>query len=682
MSARFGSAVAAVSLLWLAACGGEIGAVQGAPGGSPARGAAGSGAPVAPGAPAGTAAGATAAGASAPAAPVDCAEVQVGPRRLWRLTSAQYDNTVSDLFGIQSTFAQGFPADEVVHGFSNNADALIVTPLYADKLQAAAQDISSKADLTKLVACASGAKDDNCLRELATKFGERIFRRPLQPAEADRYFSLAKTAPDFESGARLMLLAQLQSPNFLYRFELGSHDAKEQGTRFALNDYEIASELAYLLWQTTPDDALLTAARGGMLHEPAQVRVQVDRMLASPRAKPVVRAFVFEWLGLSAVTTVPKDTARFPELTPEIRAALLAEAERFVDHVMFASGSSLSALLTTPATYLDGALATFYGLAAAADPSRPVSLAEQGRRGILTLGATLLTHARSNDSSPVHRGKLVRERLLCQLLPPPPAGLNIQPPPLDPTKTARERYAAHSSVEPCQSCHRLMDPIGFSFEHFDGVGRFRPDDNGQPIDAHGEILDSRSTNGKFDGVSELIDMLDASPDVEACYSLSWLRFAYGMTESTESSCLVDRMQSALNDSGGSLGAIFSVLTQADQFYARTGDPTYVPAPPVAEPEPDPSPATGSGDAQMTAGLDLQITQSNDWGGGYCKTYQLKNTSAAPITWSVTLLVDGKMNNHWECEASADTGSVTFTGAAHNATLMAGAQGQFGFCAMR
>jgi Protein of unknown function (DUF1592)/Protein of unknown function (DUF1588)/Protein of unknown function (DUF1587)/Protein of unknown function (DUF1595)/Cellulose binding domain/Protein of unknown function (DUF1585) len=669
-----------VACAWLAACSGGVENPT-PPGGNPANPAAGNGAPGSmtrtPGQP-----GSTATGSKPPAAPVDCDRVQVSPRRLWRLTPNQYDNTITDLFGIQSTFGQGFPADEVVRGFSNNADSLIVTPLYADKLQAAAQDISGKAELQRLVPCAAAAKDDNCLRELATKFGEKMFRRPVQPAEADRYVTLAKTAGDFEAGARLMLLAFLQSPNFLYRFEIGKPD---KGTRFALTDYEIASELSYMLWQTTPDDALLAAAKSGMLHEPAQVRAQVDRMLMSPRAKPVVRAFVFEWLGLTAVTTVPKDTMRFPELTPEIRAALLAEAERFVDHVMFASGNSLSALLTTPSTYLDAALATFYGVAGQADPMTPVTLPDQGRRGILTLGATMLTHARSNDSSPVHRGKLVRERLLCQILPPPPAGLNVQPPPLDPSKTTRERYKAHSSMEPCQSCHRLMDPIGLSFEHFDGIGRFRATDNGMPIDAHGEILDSKNSDAQFDGVSELIDVLDGSPDVEACYSLSWLRFAYGLTERDESACVVERMQGMLSAGEGSLASIFAALTQADQFYARSGDPTYVPPPQTDQPNLEPGTSTTAGtpaDAEAQPGLDVQVTQNNDWGMGYCKTYSLKNTSTAPITWSVALTVDGKMNNHWECEVSGDTGIVTFSGVSHNATLNAGATGQFGFCATR
>jgi cellulase/cellobiase CelA1 len=309
-------------------------------------------------------------------------------------------------------------------------------------------------------------------------------------------------------------------------------------------------------------------------------------------------------------------------------------------------------------------------------------LPDQERRGILTLGATMLAHARSNDSSPVHRGKLVRERLLCQQLPPPPPGIVIQPPPLDPSKTTRERYAAHSSVEPCLTCHRLMDPIGLTFEHFDGIGRYRATDNGLPIDAHGEILGSPSSDGKFEGVSQLIDQLDGSPDVEKCFSLSWLRFAYGLSESGESQCAVQRMQQELADDAGSLGTIVSVLTQTLSFYERTGDPTGPAQLMAIEVEPADMPPPAPGATQAQPGLDVQISQSNDWGGGYCKTYQLKNTGAAAITWSVPLIVDGKLNNHWECEVSGDSGTVTFSGAQHNATLQPGAMAQFGFCAMR
>ncbi|HEX4352000.1 MAG TPA: DUF1592 domain-containing protein, partial [Polyangiales bacterium] len=440
----------------------------------------------------------------------DCADVKLGPRRLWRLTPMQYDNTLHDLLNITSSYGGGFPADPVIDNVADNSDALVVSPLLADKLSSAAQDIAGKTDLSQLDSCATSQRDDACLRDLIGKFGARAFRRPLTAADSDRYFALAKMSGDFDSSARLVVNAMLQSPHFLYRFEIGS----QSGATFQLDDYEVASELSYLLWQTMPDDTLFDLASKQQLHEKAQVAAQVDRMLKAPQARPVVRGFVLDWLGLSTITTVPKDTARFPELTDDLRASLLGEAERFVDHVMFDEDGSMASLLSSTTTFLDAKLASFYGtqLTAASDTPQAVDLTSQGRRGILTLGATMLVHARSNDSSPVLRGKLIREQMLCQPLPPPPVGVVVSPPPLDPTKTTRERYAAHSSVEPCATCHRLMDPIGLSFEHFDGIGRFRADDNGMPIDVSGQIFASPHSDGDFVGTDQLIDRLISSGD--------------------------------------------------------------------------------------------------------------------------------------------------------------------------
>ena len=620
-----------------------------------------------------------------------CDNVQLGPRRLWRLTPTQYDNTLHDLFGIDSQFGAGFPADAVVDGFRNNSVALVMTPLLADKLSAAAQDVASKVELSKFASCAASQRDDNCLRELLGKLGTRIFRRPLTAADGDRYFALAKAAADFDSSARLALTAMLQSPHFLYRFELG----KQASTaRFALSDYEVASELSYLLWQSMPDDALFDAASKQTLHDKSQVAAQVDRMLKSPRARPVVRSFVFEWLGLSAIPTVPKDTQRFPELTAELRAALVGEAERFIDHVMFDQDGSLNALLSSPTTFLDAKLASFYGTplpaAGASDAPQAVELSNQERRGILTLGGTMLAHSRSNDSSPVHRGKLIREQLLCQPLPPPPVGVVIEPPALDPTKTARERYAAHTSQEPCATCHRLMDPIGLSFEHFDGVGRFRPTDNGLPIDVSGQIIGSPHSDAAFVGTDQLIDKLEASGDARDCYALQWYRFVYGFGDDTNR-CLAGRLQRAIGASDGSLASIVTILTQADAFLAREGTQDSLPA--SQQPMPASTPSADAGAAQPDANLqnpgaalppdlDVTVTVDNDYGTGYCRTYELHNRGSAPITWSVPLDVMGKLNQHWECQITGDSGRVTFTGEDYNRTLQPDAKAQFGFCAQR
>jgi hypothetical protein len=424
-------------------------------------------------------------------------------------------------------------------------------------------------------------------------------------------------------------------------------------------------------------------------------------MLKSERARPVVRDFVFDWLGLTTIATVPKDTTRYPELTPEIRAAMVAEAERFVDHVMFDGGpdanGSIAALLNNKTTYLNDALAKFYGVAAAA-AGAGVTLEAQQRRGVLTLGGVLLTHSRSNDSSPIHRGKLVRERILCQPLPPPPPGLVLQPPGLDPTKTARERYADHSSNAYCSSCHKLMDPIGLAFEHFDGIGRFRANDNGLPIDVSGMVLpnDGRvpaasDADGAFNGTDGLIDKLEVSQDVERCYALEWFRFAYGEGKTERDgaaypSCQAKQFQTAVSASSGSLSEILHLLTQADWFLTRAAPPAgsvTVEDPVVAPPQPASNPAAVSGSmpalANVPPELQVERTVDNDWGMGYCYTYQLRNTGSAPITWSVPLDVRGKLNNHWECNVSGESGSVVFSGADHNKTIAPGGMAQFGFC---
>jgi cellulase/cellobiase CelA1 len=286
----------------------------------------------------------------------------------------------------------------------------------------------------------------------------------------------------------------------------------------------------------------------------------------------------------------------------------------------------------------------------------------------------------------------VRERLLCQPLPPPPPGVNVQPPPLDPSKTTRERYAAHSSIEPCSTCHRLMDPIGLSFEHFDGIGRYRADDNGHPIDVNGEILSSPHSDGTFVGTDQLIDKLEASQDTHDCYALQWYRFVYGFSEPTNR-CLASRFQQAIAQGDGSLTAILSMLTGSDSFLGReapsaadsVGPPPTEAAPVPASGMPAADPRAALPDAGATAvppELEVTLSVDNDFGTGYCHTYELHNRGSMPITWSVPLDVSGKMNNHWECQVTGDTGSVVFSGEDYNRTLQPDGKAQFGFCAQR
>jgi hypothetical protein len=626
--------------------------------------------------------------------PTDCAQVTLAPRRMWRLTPEQYDNTLRDLLGTPSTYGAGFPADNIGVGFSNDATDLLMTPLMADKLHSAAEDIAATTELTRFAPCASSQKDDTCLKEFSGRFGERAFRRPLTAAEIDRYVTLAQGPGNFDAGARLVVNAMLQSPNFLYRFELGTPRAQGPSGTYDLDDYEIASELSYLLWQSMPDDELFQAAKAHKLRAPAELMRQVMRMLKAPAAKDTVRDFVFDWLELPTIATVPKDTTRYPELTADIRAALSREAESFVDSVMFGQGpladGSIHALLNGPTPPSDATLMQFY------DPSAS-GLGAQDRRGVLTLGGVLLTHSRSNDSSPIHRGKLVRERFLCQPLPPPPPGLLLQPPGLDPMKTSRERYADHSSNAYCASCHKLMDPIGLAFEHFDGIGRYRADDTGLPIDESGTIVTNESAgysatdaDGDFVGTDGLIDKLQVSQTMRGCYALEWFRFAYGEGKTERDgaafpSCQAKSFQQVVAKTSGSLVDIVTALVQSDWFMARTGAPSssVVEAndPPPSAAAPNPGVAATPSPTGTTPGVQVTKTVDNDWGMGYCYTYELKNTTMAPLTWSVPLDVRGKMNNHWECNVTGDSGAVVFTGADHNKTIMPSMTAQFGFCAV-
>jgi hypothetical protein len=272
--------------------------------------------------------------------------------------------------------------------------------------------------------------------------------------------------------------------------------------------------------------------------------------------------------------------------------------------------------------------------------------------------------------------------------PPPPPGIVIQPPPLDPSKTARERYSAHESVQPCAGCHRLMDKIGFAFEHFDGIGRYRSDDNGQPIDASGEIVDSPSSDGKFDGTSELADKLAASADVRACVARQWLRYAYGVDDRGESACVIDRLVKAAGGGDASLGALLELSANADVLRVRDrgkeDDGSDQPASaPSTSSDAGASDTPGSEpDAAVSGTQKLELIDDNDYGSGYCHTYRITNTGSEPLTWSVSFPIEGTLQQNWESVAEGTTDQITLHGADYNATLEPGATAQFGFCVTR
>ncbi len=632
---------------------------------------------------------------------VDCAAPPPGPRVLRRLSHVEYRNTIAALLG-EAAAAEvdgALTPDVVVDGFDNHAAALVVGDLLADQYRLLAEALAESVELAGLVPCDPAAGGRNCARQFVVDFGLRAFRRPLTADDLERYvaiYDLVAADDGFEGGMRWVISAFLQSPHFLYRTELGKRGADG----FELTAYEIATALSYLAWQAPPDEALLDLAARGMLYDPAVVETELARLIEDPRSEATLRHFAWRWLGLDRLDSVTRDPSIYPALTDDIRRAMAGQTARFLAE-RWRDGGTLADLFLTQDEHLTDGLADFYGLPAseqAADGEgfRRRSLEFSPYGGLLTQGSLLTTHALPTTSSPIHRGLLVRERLLCQHLPPPPVNLDISPPPVDPELSTRARYAQHSDDPACSGCHALIDPIGFAFEHFDGIGRWRQDDGMHAIDASGEIVGSGATDGRFDGVEELAALLAVSPEVEACYAEQWLRFGFGGTDELPAECYVHRVADDIATESGALAAVMPAITRLPRFTVRVGGEdeldvpggSLLPAPadvppggidepppiddPPPEPEPDPGPVGG--------GVDFELVEQSRWNAGYCADGVVTNRGEAPVVWEVEADIEGIINNAWNVVRSGDSGRVTFRGEGWNAEVPPGGEVRFGFCA--
>lgn len=498
---------------------------------------------------------------------VDCSVLQVGNTPLRRLSRAEYDRTVRDLLGVEGNPSSGLAPDERIGPFTSNAIAPI-TDLLVQQHMEAAESIAAQVapNLEALMPCTLGS--DGCATRFIAELGRRAYRRPLTAEEAARYETLhaqGRSVGDERSALRLVVAAMLQSPNFLYHVEIGDGSAAD-GEPVPLTSYELAARLSYFLWGSMPDDELLDAAEAG-LGDPERLRAQAERLLDDPRAREAIGSFHLQWLGLESLDTIDKDGAMFPGFDDAMRQALQDETVRFADHVIREGDGRLETLLTASWSMLDDPLFGLYGVERPADfdPAEPVALDPTERAGLLTQAGVLAAHAHRNQSSPVHRGILVRENFLCQPLPPPPPNVNNTPPEPTPGQTTRQRFAAHRDREECASCHTLIDGIGLGFEHYDAIGAFRETDADLPIDATGDIVGAAEIDGAFDGAVELAGMLADSDLVRQCVGRQWFRFALGRMESNADECSRRDIQQAFEDSGGDVRELMLAIATSDTF---------------------------------------------------------------------------------------------------------------------
>ena len=440
-----------------------------------------------------------------------------------RLTRVEYDNTVRDLLGDDTHPAQAFPADEKALGIAMGGT---VSALLAERYQEAAEGVAGRAvkDLSTLLPCDSATLgEDACAKKFIDGFASRAYRRPLDSDESARLVAVydnIKKDFDFKTAIEVVIRAVLQSPNFLYVVEFGDGDATS--TKVPLTTWELASRLSYFLWGSMPDETLFTAAETGELSDPGALEAQARRMLKDPRAADAVREFHEQWLELESLDTVSKDSSYYPSFDDSLRQSMKTEAETFFERVVLDDGH-LDTLLTAPFSYVNQQMADFYGVSAPAKAWSKVTLDSTHRAGLLTLPALLATHAKPNQSSPVYRGKFVRETLLCQEVPAPPGNVDTSiPEPSPEAPTLRDRIASHLEVDACANCHLIMDPPGLTLEQFDGLGRFRTTEAGATIDVSGDI-----DGDAFEGLLGLAGAVREHPDFSPCMVDQVLRFGLG-----------------------------------------------------------------------------------------------------------------------------------------------------------
>ncbi|RAL24904.1 hypothetical protein DL240_01465 [Lujinxingia litoralis] len=623
----------------------------------------------------------------------EAADLDPGPGYSRRLTHQEYVWTVGDVLGVDlSPWQESLPRESYVSGFKNTAWGLLATgrhvEVYAHLARVAAQALAPDHPwLVALETCAESTP--RCQQDFVRQAAYRLFRRPATSAEVQRFAELFASEESAPAGARLVIEALLQAPQFLYRLEsdrldtglpraamykpeqlegplppegkesrvqlqpgtyrarvqlandapypqhaqlaLGdtrttatlepfrvghlalSFDATQSETRplrlearalhrppgatvaprvlqvevlgplraevdpgddlayrvRRLSGYEMASRLSYFIWHSAPDAALLDAAADGELESAAGLQAAARRMLADPKARRAFKSYLAEWLHLDVLTTVERSPETFPDFSAHLIDDMRREIEHFAQAIAFDGAADWLTVFDARFSFLTPRLATYYGVAAPSDPAQPYAWApESPRGGLLTQGA-LLTATTSNDTtSPVKRGIFVRERFLCESVPPPASNAVMQAAPDTEGLSTRERLRRHSESPSCNFCHRRVDPIGFGLEAFDATGRYRTlDDTGHPVDTTGAITRSPYERDTlhFEGARQLGELLATSEDAERCMVEQMYQYALGRPAAEIDRCTLEAIIAEARAGGRSYTDIIVAIVTSEAF---------------------------------------------------------------------------------------------------------------------
>jgi Protein of unknown function (DUF1592)/Protein of unknown function (DUF1588)/Protein of unknown function (DUF1595)/Protein of unknown function (DUF1587)/Protein of unknown function (DUF1585) len=522
-----------------------------------------------------------AAQSSAQAAPIKVA--------VRRVTESQYRHTIADVFGPAIKIEARFEPERREEGLLALGSAeLSLTSSGFEQYFALASSIADQALNEKqreaIVGCTPAEKtkaDDACTRTFVEKYGELLFRRPLTQAEVGSLLKPASLGAnqtkDFYAGLKLALTSLLVAPDFLFRIETAEPDPTNP-KEFRLDSFTKAARLSYLLWDSTPDPALLTAARTGALHSPAELKQQVARMIASPKFEEGTRAFFADMLQLDGFGNLVKDPTIYPKFNQSIAEGAREQMLlRTVDLLVRKQGDYRD-LFTSNETFINRPLASVYNVPF---PSKAAwttyTFSEESERsGILTDVGFLSLHAHPGTSSPTRRGIKALEIFVCQATPQPPANVDFSKV-QDSTKgTVRGRLLDHMENEGCSGCHRRTDPLGLALEHFDGLGQLRTTENGMPIDVTAEIKDV-----KIEGARGVGEFLRRDPRVPACLVRNVYSYGVGQKTFGRDKQYLATQTKAFADNGYRFPDLMLQIASSPEFMKVVAPKASSPAP-VAE----------------------------------------------------------------------------------------------------
>lgn len=493
-----------------------------------------------------------------------CRNEAVGfsPTPLRRLARDEYRNTVRDLFGVAPPELSDLPEDGVTQSFRSTT-AQTLTPVLAEQYLDAALAVANRVIAAGRVTC-PGGDELGCIAGFLAGSATRVFRRPLDADEIEHYrgvFATARSSGTFDDAARDLVAALLVAPQFLFHLEPRPEGA-EEGKPYVVDDYRMAARLSYVFWHTLPDAELFQLAQDGKLHDAAAIAAQGKRLFEDARARPVVRDFLAQWLALEKIPRLQVDTAANPAYTSELLDDLNAESVGFTE-AAFMSADSMQALLYSPVRYRNARLASFYGDGLASGHTiGPVTGAiDEKSFGLLSQAGFLAAISRNPDNDIIYRGRYVRERFLCGKLSPPPPSLVSPLPAVTADASNRQRVSEHTGAPVCDGCHSQMNPIGFSMEHFDFLGRWRDEERGLPIDASVEI--AGTDVGFVNGARQLSEALANSEAVRSCATRQIFEYATGRPAGPGDACAVSELTS------------LSTRSMRDLFIAVARNPAFL-----------------------------------------------------------------------------------------------------------